>query len=274
MNARRQPDARNSMTHPRRSVPMFIALFALLGCDAETKAPPDDRRAEWVHDTTSTSSQGGEAESGASEDSQTDGAQTDGADQLAPNCPPGKELEDVSCDYRLTGSSNATPCRATLAAVLPDGQIEVTAEDSRDCICEYNSPGFLGDEAAECSELNPNYEDPNVGTELCLAMRYRFKPHFSTRKTGTGATYDEAEMAALASCEADAGAQCMMICSRLTKLGAAPAKRSITCCVPSTEEADEPADEPSDAPADEPADAPADEPADTPADEPAADPLD
>lgn len=244
------------MTHARRTTPLFVALFAFLACDGEPAPSVEARRADWVPDGSTSAATDG----GTTEDVATDTTETDVEQEVAPNCPPGKELEDVSCNYKLTGSSVATPCRATLAAVLPDGRIEVTAEDSRDCICEFNSPGLIDAEAADCSELDPSYEDPNVGSELCLAMRYRYKPIFATKTTGTGATYDEAEAAALAACEAEAGTECLMICSRLANKGTVPPKRSITCCVPSEAPTDGPTDESCDpdAPCDPPSDVPSD----------------
>jgi hypothetical protein len=171
-------------------------------------------------------------------ESATDGDTELDEDRTAPVCAPSKQLERVDCNLGLTGSEPLGTCEAVLASVEPDGSIRVTARMYKKdgCDCEWTPPGKVGDATATCSDLDPGYGTPVGSGQLCEPVKLRPGNIVNITREGVGASYDEAEIAALVSCQAAAVERCIWSCAYAKDGGyMKQPKRPIDCCVPRDE---------------------------------------
>lgn len=196
----------------------------------------------------------------------------DDEDRTAPVCDPDKQLQRVDCNLGLTGSEPTGTCEAILASVDHDGSIRVTARMYKydGCDCEWTPPGKVGDATASCSDINPGYGTPVGSGQSCEPVKVKSGGVVNVTGEGVGASYAEAEIAALASCQAAAVDRCIWSCAYHKDQGfMKQPKRPIDCCVPRDEpcagdecdddgvdDGDDSSDEPSPEPAPNPTPAP------------------
>jgi hypothetical protein len=163
-------------------------------------------------------------------------------DRAIPVCDADKELTRVDCNLGLTGAQATKPCQAVLAGVNPDDSIRVTASvyEANGCDCEWTPPGKVGTATAVCSDLNAGYETPVLDEGTCKPVLQNTGVLLA-EGSGNGATYEEAEVAALAACAVASQQRCTWLCAYMKDQGyhkQPKPPQKIDCCTPRAQECD------------------------------------